>query len=124
MDLEALFPRLAGTPYRRTGPADTRYNCFAWAAGETHRWWEAHPDAGEYWPTGLTEDWTIDVVVAAYAALGYVPCADGNPEAGVDKVAIYVRDGQPTHAARLLPSGLWTSKLGAQDDIEHVLVGL
>jgi len=124
MDLEALFPRLSGSPYRRTSPADTGYNCFAWAAGESHRWWEAHPDAGQYWPTGPTEDWSVDIVVAAYATLGYVTCLDGNPEPTLDKIAVYVRDGEPTHAARLLPSGMWTSKLGAEDDIEHTLDGL
>lgn len=57
-------------------------------------------------------------------AVGYAPCADGSPEAGVEMVAIYVRGGEPAHAARLLPSGHWTSKLGAQEDIEHTLDGL
>jgi hypothetical protein len=32
--------------------------------------------------------------------------------------------GVPTHAARLLPSGLWTSKLGEWEDIEHDLLAL
>jgi hypothetical protein len=32
--------------------------------------------------------------------------------------------GVPTHAARLLPSGLWTSKLGEWEDIEHDLHAL
>lgn len=27
--------------------------------------------------------------------------------------------GEPTHAARQLPSGAWTSKLGEWEDIEH-----
>jgi hypothetical protein len=124
MDLESLFPRLTSAPYRRTSPADTRYNCFAWAAGESHRWWEPHPDAGHYWPTGPTEDWSGDVILAAYRTLGYLVCADGTAESGIEKVAIYVKDGEPTHAARLLPTGMWTSKLAAEDDIEHTLDGL
>jgi hypothetical protein len=30
-------------------------------------------------------------------------------------------DGVPTHAARHLPDGQWTSKLGRWEDIEHRL---
>lgn len=38
------------------------------------------------------------------------------------KLAIFVNDqGTPTHAARQLPDGWWTSKLGRQIDIEHEL---
>ena len=43
--------------------------------------------------------------------------------------AAYVREsmtscqkaGVPTHAARQMPSGRWTSKLGFREDIEHDL---
>jgi hypothetical protein len=30
-------------------------------------------------------------------------------------------DGTPTHAARQLPDGTWTSKLGISEDIQHAL---
>jgi hypothetical protein len=41
-------------------------------------------------------------------------------EHGVEKVAIYVDcDGVPTHAARQLADGTWTSKLGEWEDIQH-----
>jgi hypothetical protein len=33
-------------------------------------------------------------------------------------------DGEPTHAARQLPNGKWTSKLGRWQDIEYELDGL
>ncbi|MEG4575444.1 hypothetical protein QUA56_22590 [Microcoleus sp. N3A4] len=33
-------------------------------------------------------------------------------------------DGEPTHAARQLPNGKWTSTLGRWEDIEHELDGL
>jgi hypothetical protein len=35
------------------------------------------------------------------------------------KVAIYASGGELTHAARQLPDGQWTSKLGDLEDIEH-----
>jgi len=59
--------------------------------------------------------------VAAFATLGYAPCADGNLEEGVEKVVIYLRQGVPTHMARQLASGAWTSKLGDAWDIGHLL---
>jgi len=124
MSPESLFPNLSKTPYRVTSPPDTTYNCFAWVAGESHRWWEAHPDAGHFWPTGYTTDWSIDVVIDAYRTVGYTACHDGSLEHGVEKVAIYVKDGEPTHAARQLLGGTWTSKLGAEDDLEHTIDGL
>jgi hypothetical protein len=42
-------------------------------------------------------------------------------EAGFEKIAIYVDgDGVPTHAARQLSDGAWTSKLGEWEDIRHL----
>ena len=39
-------------------------------------------------------------------------------------VAIYQSGGLPTHAARQLSDGNWTSKLGPNIDITHSLSGL
>lgn len=64
----------------------------------------------------------MESFVEAYAALGYTVCEDGSrePELGFQKIAIYVdEDGIPTHAARQLPNGEWTSKLGRAEDIQH-----
>jgi hypothetical protein len=35
------------------------------------------------------------------------------------RIVLYIKDGKPTHAARQLPTGKWTSKLGSDIDIEH-----
>jgi hypothetical protein len=56
--------------------------------------------------------------------VGYAPCADGSLEPGYEKAALYATDEGPTHAARQLSNGRWTSKLGPDDDIEHTLEGL
>ncbi len=54
-----------------------------------------------------------------------MPCEQSEFEQGFEKIAIYVNNmGKPTHAARQLPSGYWTSKLGRWIDIEHTLAGL
>jgi hypothetical protein len=65
----------------------------------------------------------VEAFVRAYATLDYVRCVDGLLEADFEKVAIYATNdaGQPvpTHAARQLSDGRWTSKLGNHEDIEH-----
>ena len=76
-----------------------------------------------YWPNGIPEEETIDAFVAIFCATGYIPCDSGKLEPDYEKVAIYYKSGSPTHAARQLPDGKWTSKLGSEEDIEHKTVG-
>lgn len=118
------FPRLQLTGYTITSPADRRYNCIAWAAGDQTRWW--WPDASEcgHWPDGVAREWTTSAFIAAFATLGYAPCSSSELEQGVEKIALYVSNGRPTHAARQLPDGTWTSKCGRAEDIRHALGGL
>ena len=122
--LEIAFPGLVAAGYSITSPATAEYNCLGWAAGEDDRWW--WPDAAgvSYWPNGAAREETIPAFIAAYGVLGFAPAAHSNLEPNVIKVAIYARSGIPTHAARQLPNGSWTSKLGASEDIEHTLTGL
>jgi hypothetical protein len=73
-----------------------------------------------YWPPNVQKAQTVDAYVAAFATMGYAPTTNGDPEAGLEKVAIFVDNaGEPTHMARQLPSGSWTSKLGDLEDIDH-----
>jgi hypothetical protein len=118
------FPDLARIGYRVTSPPDPTYNCIGWAAGVADTWWWPDPGGYDYWPPGVPRQETLDAFIRAFETLGYVPCPDGTPEAGWQKVALYALSGIPTHAARQLPGGRWTSKLGPEDDIEHDLDGL
>lgn len=116
--LEAAFPLLTGTAWRVTSVATNSYNCIAWAAGDTRQKWWPHPDA--FWPANITEADTISAFVEAFQSLGYSRCDNGALEAEYEKVAVYAAfDGAPRHAARQLPSGMWSSKLGDDVDIEH-----
>lgn len=122
--LEAAFPGLVGSSYAVTSPATSAYNCIAWAAGETDRWWWPDPMGVSYWPAGVAREESLSAFLAAYATLGYSPTSDAAFEPNVGKVAIYARSGLPTHAARQLPNGRWTSKLGQAEDVEHELPAL
>jgi hypothetical protein len=98
-----------------------QYNCIAWAAGENHRRWDIK--AGYYWPAGVPRQRTMSVVIQVYRTVGYTPCANGDLEDGIEKVAIYgEKDNgkiRPTHAALQLSCGHWTSKLGDFTDVVH-----
>ena len=63
--------------------------------------------------------------MAAFASLGYTVCEGEGLEAGYEKVALFAdAGGRPTHAARQLSGGRWTSKLGTAEDIDHGLYDL
>lgn len=119
-EIESAFSRLRGAGYHVTSPRTDRYNCIAWAAGDTTRWW--WPDGRSYWPHGVARAEALSAFRDAFAMLGYDACAGAELEMGFEKVALFAdREGIPTHAARQLPNGRWTSKLGLLEDVEHAL---
>lgn len=120
--LEALFPRLRGTAYRVTSPASEVYNCIAWAAGDTEHWWWPGDPARTYWPVDVLRAETLEAFRDAFTTLGYVICDQADLEPGFEKIALFADANRtPTHAARQLGDGSWTSKLGISEDIQHAL---
>jgi hypothetical protein len=118
---EARFPKLKRADYYVTSDETPDYNCIAHAADKNDNWWWPD-DQPAYWPKGLDKAETVEAFVNAYATLGYAKCDDDSTalEAGFEKVAIYVdAAGVPAHAAKQLPDGAWTSKLGEWEDIRH-----
>jgi hypothetical protein len=83
-------------------------------------WW---PDQA-CWPARAGKKVTRKSFVAAFATKGYAVCDGPEPEPGYEKIALYEKAGVPTHAARQLPDGRWTSKLGSAHDIAHSLDAL
>ena len=121
-------PHLSVDNHAITSPESRKYNCIAWANGEVHRRWEPDPLSIHYWPSTARREITLDAVVHAFGTRGYHPCKDGALKPGVEKIALFgksVPGGRiyPTHAARQLPNGKWTSKLGDYEDIEHSTEG-
>jgi len=123
-DLEEWFPNLAQTEYEITSPRTYDYNCIAWALEEDDRWWSPTSE-DYYWPEGAPTEWSLTAVVQTFGMAGDEPCQNADFEPGFQKVAIFATaSGEPTHAARQLPNGRWTSKLGDWEDIEHELEGI
>jgi hypothetical protein len=121
--LEELFPGLAQGGFLHTSPADPHYNCIAWAAGDTGKWWWPTPELEDaFWPAGVAREETILAFQEAFATLGYFLCDGEELEPGFEKIALFADDqGIPSHAARQVPKGSWTSKIGELEDIEHAL---
>jgi len=119
-DLESAFPALRTGGCRITSPADPGYNCVAWAVQDSKRWWDPSREAGYYWPAGMPAVLSLPSITAVFSAFGFESSPGAGHEPGVDKLAIYANaQGSPTHVARQLMSGAWTSKLGGGEDIEH-----
>jgi hypothetical protein len=117
------FPALTDENHTETSPEDAQYNCIGHAADSRLWWWPGPVIGGKhYWPSAAAQEAAIDAFVNAYSTVGYADCGqDGRFEAGFEKVAIYAKNGVPTHAARQLDAANWTSKLGESVDISHQL---
>lgn len=120
----AQFPKLTDADYTVTSPVDRKYNCIAWAADDATAWWWPDQFNIGKWPAEAPRAETLAAFQEAYGMLGYMRCDNGAHEPGVEKIALYAAreaDGtlSPTHAARQLENGNWTSKLGDLEDIEH-----
>lgn len=121
--LYAAFPRLRRSRWEITSPETPAYNCVAWAATDTERWW--WPTPGYYWPAGVPKEASLDAFVTAFVALGFELVAGaGEVRKGYIALAIFVNDFGPSHVARRFATGGWTSKLGQSFDIAHELEAL
>ncbi len=122
-DFERKFPNLVPFLYRETSPCDGNYNCVSWAlkekVDERRVWWPVTIGQAQ-WPESLPFSEKIENFVKLFRSFGYETCADDKVEQGFEKIALYAdEDGNFSHVARQLESGKWTSKLAAEEDIEH-----
>lgn len=93
------------------GPPDNTFNCIGWALGMNNHF---------IWPGYNIENFD-DLIDKA----GGEECEDGKLEPGFTKIALFGSDlgykTEPTHMARQLSNGKWTSKLGGNGKIIHEL---
>lgn len=112
--IEKQFPKVRRQGYKITSIETLDYNCFAWVVGITTQWWSPEIEDGYHWPKNTPRKLEVKTFLKLYELNGgYVPCGNSEFENGFEKIALYANDlGQPTHAAKQLESGKWTSKLG------------
>ncbi len=129
--IKRVFENLKDGEFELTSPFDPKYNCIAHAADDDSKWWWAVDTAmagnDVFWFNNIPNQATLENFILAFGTLGYQPCENSELEKGFEKVAIYVSTkdkldspkGSPTHMARQLLNGKWTSKLGHDVDISH-----
>jgi hypothetical protein len=142
LNLEYGFRKLATAGYNKTSdqtgcfPQPGAYNCIAWAAQDIHHWW--WPSLYEYWPSWIRpREATVLCFINTFRWFGYRVCDNSRRERGFQKVALYaihvshtprplpstleeLNDfWEPTHMARQLRNGKWSSKCGPNEDITH-----
>lgn len=116
------FPNSTKDPFWATSPQTPIYNCIAWAFGDNTRWYWPDPKNTYYWPPEIPRVITLNAFIQLYKLVGYSECENGLHEDGYEKIAIFCdSNGSPTHAARQLKNGLWTSKLGGHIDVSHTI---
>ena len=112
MWIDEDLPHLVAEGYEVTSNSTDEYNCIAYAAGETDRWWSHVEGDDYYWPEYASRTPSIVSLIEVFTGLGYQPCEGTGDDRGFRKVALYVdQQGDRTHAAVQLPSGEWSSKL-------------
>ena len=122
-EIESEFPRLrAEGSYFITSPKNQKYNCVAWGVRDKAHVWQYLPNfAGYYWPPGIERDDTLESWIRVFEMHMFEKCDSRQPEEGYEKIVIFLGvDGEPSHVARQMVNGTWTSKLGIRGkDIIH-----
>ena len=119
---EVKFPNITAQNYRKTSDRTPAYNCIAHAIGNFNNWWWPHEDA--YWPPNCSSHDIMEAFHLMFLSLDYCECQNGSFEEAFEKIALYALNDVPTHAARQVSNGQWSSKLGTYIDIEHSLAAL
>jgi hypothetical protein len=122
-ELKTYFPKLEYWNTTQTSNIDSSYNCIAWALENNENWiWPDKDNDIVMWPSIIPRILNKAVFIKLFGLYGYkiISNKDISLEPNVKKIAIYVDSfNKPSHAARQLPNGKWTSKLGIGIDIEH-----
>lgn len=119
------FPNTSIEPFIITSPQTPSYNCIAWAFGDDTKWYWPDPDEMYFWPNNISRTVEVNSFIELYKLIGYEICETDTMEFNYEKIAIFIDDnGLPTHAARQLSNGKWTSKLGCEFDIQHSIYSM
>jgi len=103
-----------------TSPMDEKYNCIAWAFGDTERkWWPNF--TGHYWPSPKVTNHDLRDLQNYLLSQNWISetSSTTTKNEANEKLAIYAIGEQLKHVARHVGQNRWTSKLGDGHDVEH-----
>lgn len=113
-----FFPKISDVKKKKTSECDPIYNCIAWAFKDSQRHWWPNKKRS-YWPLNATGLSTNEAFEAWFLHDGWEETSDTSFDPSYEKIAFFTLNGEPTHAARLIADGVWTSKLGSLIDLSH-----
>lgn len=118
--LIGFFPHLGNDSHFELLSEQTPvYNCIAWAMGYSDRWVDTVLSPGHWWPDGVKRSTEPKALYDAFIAEGFEKAADGGYEEGYDKVVLFQKDGEWTHASRIESNDVEYSKFGGSFDGVH-----
>jgi hypothetical protein len=122
------FPDLHNVASKQTSDFDLDYNCIAHAFLDDQKpWWPTGlPVAGfdrygYYWPIASDNRSHMRAFLDWFSHDGWTETKSDKFAPHMLRVALYAKAAQPTHAARQIGQGVWTSKLGQGLDLSHKL---
>lgn len=116
------FPNSLNEPFVITSAQTWEYNCIAWAFGDNTKWYWPTENPPHFWPPNIRRELDLQSFIELYQLVDFVVCYSQEYEQGFEKIAIFAHsNGEPTHAAKQLPNGNWSSKMGPWHDVEHTL---
>src|SRR6267378_2175367 len=96
------LPKLSDANSTETSPYDPAYNCIAWALHDTSQFWWPLGAPDSFWPDDVPNEVTVGAFITLFESKGFERCESGVLEAKVEKIALYLQDSEPKHAARQL----------------------
>ncbi len=118
------LPNSIDDPMEITSPDNGKYNCVAWALGQTVGFWWPKSDGVFDWPKDLPRIETRQNFIEFFKRHGFETCENGDFEKGFEKIALFEKNGKPEHVCRLLKKDVWTSKLGILEDVRHSIFAI
>lgn len=120
LENRAGLPNLTDRNHIITSSANGYYNCIAWAVGVCNKKWWPRAEGGYHWPIQPIPQISLASFQRAFESQGFSVTMDCSLESHLEKLALYADSrGKPTHAARQVADGRWSSKLGVDEDIVH-----
>lgn len=115
-----IFPDLnTDSNFKILSNKDNTYNCIAWAMGYTDRWIDPFPLVGHWWPDNTTKDLSPESLIEAFESEHFELTDDCSFEEDYEKVVLYKKGNQWTHAAKIVACGIEHSKFGSLWDGQH-----
>lgn len=87
--------------------------------GFNDRWVDTVVSPGHWWPDGVQRSTSLQALIDAFLAVGFEQTDNGLFEEGYDKVALFQKDGEWTHASRIESDNVEYSKFGGSFDGLH-----